>query len=139
MFHVYFQFHAQDEFGNLQYGYNNMNSVKQETGNTYTGVTGAYSYVDANNLLQRVEYVADGAGFRVADSRLPVFNPEPLVAPTFNPEPIVAPKVRQLLLNSIFFSLSLYRTLRRLQRQRLHSKQHLKLLLKPLKRPMNKL
>ena len=86
------QFHAQDEFGNLQYGYNNLNSVKQETGNTYTGVTGAYSYVDANGLLQRVEYVADGAGFRVADSRLPVFNPEPLVAPTFNPEPLVAPE-----------------------------------------------
>merc|ERR1711970_123312 len=30
-------------------------------------------------------------GFRVEDSRLPVFNPEPLVAPTFNPEPLVAP------------------------------------------------
>merc|ERR1719158_188761 len=75
------QFHAQDEFGNLQYGYNNMNSMKQETGNTYTGVTGAYSYVDPHGLLQKVEYVADGAGFRVADSRLPIFNPEPLVAP----------------------------------------------------------
>merc|ERR1712038_1668830 len=40
------------------------------------------------------QYIADGAGFRVADSRLPVaptFNPEPLVAPTFNPEPLVAP------------------------------------------------
>merc|ERR1712045_783812 len=86
------QFHAQDEFGNLQYGYNNLNSMKQETGNTYTGVTGAYSYVDPHGLLQRVEYVADGAGFRVADSRLPVFNPEPLVAPTFNPEPLVAPQ-----------------------------------------------
>merc|ERR1712228_481199 len=57
---------------------------------------------------QQVEYIADGAGFRVADSRLPVapvydgvaptFNPElpvaPVytgVAPTFNPEPLVAP------------------------------------------------
>ena len=67
--------------------------MKQETGNTYTGVTGAYSYVDSHGLLQKVEYVADGAGFRVADSRLPVFNPEPLVAPTFNPEPLVAPQV----------------------------------------------
>ena len=56
-------------------------------------MTGAYSYVDAYGQLQRVEYVADGAGFRVADSRLPVFNPEPLVAPTFNPEPLVAPQV----------------------------------------------
>ena len=57
-------------------------------------MTGGYSYVDSNGELQRVEYVADALGFRVADSRLPVaptFNPEPLVAPTFNPEPLVAP------------------------------------------------
>merc|ERR1712127_885561 len=85
------QFHAQDEFGNLNYGYSNLNSAKQEVGNTYGGVQGGYSYVDAAGVLQQVQYVADGAGFRVADSRLPVFNPEPLVAPTFNPEPLVAP------------------------------------------------
>merc|ERR1712110_590860 len=83
------QFHAQDEFGNLNY-------AKQEIGNTYGGVQGGYSYVDAAGVLQQVQYVADGAGFRVADSRLPVaptFNPEPLVAPTFNPEPLVAPEL----------------------------------------------
>merc|ERR1719339_263015 len=95
------QFHAQDEFGNLNYGYSNLNSVKHEVGNTYGGVSGGYSYIDAANELQTVQYVADAAGFRVADSRLPVapvydgvaptFNPEPLVAPTFNPEPLVAP------------------------------------------------
>ena len=88
------QFHAQDEFGNLQYGYNNINSVKHEVGNTYGGVSGGYSYVDAAGALQTVQYVADAAGFRTVDSRLPVaptFNPEPLVAPTFNPEPLVAP------------------------------------------------
>merc|ERR1711915_955829 len=85
------QFQAQDEFGNLNYGYANLNSAKTEVGNTYAGVTGGYSYVDANGLLQKVEYIADGAGFRVADSRLPVFNPDPLVAPTFNPELPVAP------------------------------------------------
>jgi len=79
------QFHAQDEFGNLNYGYANINSEKQEVGNTYGGVQGAYSYVDANGELQRVEYVADALGFRVADSRLPV-------APTFNPEPLMAPE-----------------------------------------------
>merc|ERR1712018_569636 len=80
------QFHAQDEFGNLNYGFANLNSAKQEVGNTYGGVQGGYSYVDAAGVLQQVQYVADGAGFRVADSRLPVaptFNPEPLVAPTF--------------------------------------------------------
>jgi len=95
------QFHAQDEFGNLNYGYANINSNAHVVGNTYGGVSGGYSYVDANGELQQVQYVADGAGFRVADSRLPVapvydgvaptFNPEPLVAPTFNPEPLVAP------------------------------------------------
>merc|ERR1712198_681582 len=78
------QFQAQDEFGNLNYGYANLNSAKTEVGNTYAGVTGGYSYVDANGLLQKVEYIADGAGFRVADSRLPV-------APVYTgvaPEPV---------------------------------------------------
>merc|ERR1711892_1623973 len=97
------QFHAQDEFGNLNYGYANLNSAKQEIGNTYGGVTGGYQYVDANGKLQQVRYVADGAGFRVEDSRLPVapvydgvaptFSPDALVAPTFNPEPLVAPEL----------------------------------------------
>merc|ERR1711936_750855 len=73
------QFHAQDEFGNLNYGYTNINSAKQEVGNTYGGVSGGYSYVDANGELQQVQYIADGAGFRVADSRLPV-------APVYTPE-----------------------------------------------------
>merc|ERR1712002_742258 len=85
------QFQAQDEFGNLNYGYSNLNSAKAEVGNTYAGVTGGYSYVDANGQLQKVEYIADGAGFRVADSRLPVFNPDLPVAPTFDPELPVAP------------------------------------------------
>jgi len=81
------QFHAQDEFGNLNYGYNNINSAKQEVGNTYGGVSGAYSYVDADGKLQQVTYQADALGFRTQDSRLPVapaFNPEPLVAPVFD-------------------------------------------------------
>merc|ERR1711884_292907 len=33
------QFHAQDEFGNFQYGYSNINSQKHETGNIHTGVS----------------------------------------------------------------------------------------------------
>merc|ERR1712080_546525 len=77
------QFHAQDEFGNLNYGYANINSVKQEVGNTYGGVNGGYSYVDANGVLQTVRYVSDGVA--------PSFNPEPLVAPVFTgvaPEPV---------------------------------------------------
>merc|ERR1711990_1367491 len=86
------QFHSQDEFGNLNYGYTNINSAKQEVGNTYGGVQGAYSYVDANGELQRVEYVADDLGFRVADSRLPLAPVYNGVAPVFNPELPVAPE-----------------------------------------------
>merc|ERR1719411_533874 len=82
------QFHAQDEFGNLNYGYTNINSAKQEVGNTYGGVQGAYSYVDANGELQRVEYVADSLGFRVSASRLPVAPVYEGVAPGCRLEPL---------------------------------------------------
>ena len=54
--------------------------------------TPAYSYVDANGELQRVEYVADDLGFRVSDSRLPVAPVYNGVAPVFNPELPVAPE-----------------------------------------------
>jgi len=80
------QFHTQDEFGNLAFGYSNPNSARREEGNTWNGVrTGGWSYVDANGVLQHTEYVADGAGFRVKASNLPV-------APVFAPGPLpVAP------------------------------------------------
>jgi len=88
------QFHSQDEFGNTGYGYTNINSAKHEVGHPLVGVSGGYSFVDANNELQTVSYIADGRGFQVKATNLPVaptFNPEPLVAPTFNPELPVAP------------------------------------------------
>merc|ERR1712047_211050 len=82
------QFQAQDEFGNIQYGYSNINSQKHETGNTYGGVSGSYSYVDANGIVQTTNYIADGLGFRVQATNLPVAPaaPEaaPLEQPTFN-------------------------------------------------------
>merc|ERR1739844_15558 len=99
------QFQAQDEFGNLQYGYANINSRKHEVGNTYGGVQGPYSYVDANGVVQTTNYIADHLGFRVQATNLPVAPAAPEVelpvapvheydlpvAPTFNPEPLVAP------------------------------------------------
>merc|ERR1712115_699952 len=51
------QFQAQDEFGNLAYGYQNVNSAKQERGNTYGGVEGSYTYVDEAGV-HTVNYVA---------------------------------------------------------------------------------
>merc|ERR1711944_296430 len=58
--------------GNIQYGYSNINSQKHEVGNTYGGVSGTYSYVDANGIVQTTNYIADGLGFRVQATNLPV-------------------------------------------------------------------
>jgi len=66
------QFHSQDEFGNNVYGYSNINSAKHEAGHPLVGVSGGYSYVDANGKLQTTSYVADGLGFRVRATNLPV-------------------------------------------------------------------
>merc|ERR1739838_765889 len=65
------QFQAQDEFGNVAYGYQNINSAKQEQGNAYGGVTGSYTYADEAGV-HTVNYVADDLGFRVSGDNLPV-------------------------------------------------------------------
>ena len=77
------QFQAQDEFGNIAYGYQNINSAKQEQGNAYGGVTGSYTYADEAGV-HTVNYVADDFGFRVAGDNLPV-------APVYNAALPVAP------------------------------------------------
>merc|ERR1712117_244560 len=77
------QFQAQDEFGNLAYGYQNINSAKQEQGNALGGVTGSYTYADEAGV-HTVNYVADDFGFRVASDNLPV-------APVHNAALPVAP------------------------------------------------
>merc|ERR1711992_81909 len=54
------QFHTQDEFGNLAFGYSSPNSARYEEGNSVNGVgRGGYSWVDANGFVQRTEYVVD--------------------------------------------------------------------------------
>jgi len=88
------QHHAQDEFGNLAYGYVDHNSAKHESGNGAIGVTGSYQYVDPAGKLQTVQYVADALGFRVADSRLPVapvYDGVAPVAPVYDGVAPVAP------------------------------------------------
>merc|ERR1711942_296195 len=85
------QFQAQDEFGNLAYGYQNINSAKQEQGNAYGGVTGSYTYADEAGV-HTVNYVADDFGFRVASDNLPVapvYNAALPVAPVHNAAPVV--------------------------------------------------
>merc|ERR1712126_462305 len=79
------QFQAQDEFGNLAYGYQNVNSAKQERGNTYGGVEGSYTYVDEAGV-HTVNYVADDLGFRVVGDNLPVAPVHNAVAVVDTPE-----------------------------------------------------
>ena len=75
------QYHAQDDFKQYNYGYSNPLSTKQEL-KTADGVTrGSYSYVDANGVVQTVNYLSDAMGFRVAATNLPVHHVEAPVAP----------------------------------------------------------
>ncbi len=67
------QYHAQDEFGNVAYGYSNPNSAKTEQRDAYGNVVGSYSYVDGTGFPKHVSYVADDFGFRItAANNLPV-------------------------------------------------------------------
>merc|ERR1712098_823538 len=93
------QFHAQDEFGQFSFGHAGGPLARTEARNAYGVTTGSYQYVDANGLLQTVNYVADPVnGFRVAGTNLPV-GPAvpaaaPLEAPVFDlPVPLAAPAV----------------------------------------------
>jgi len=72
------QYHAQDEFGNVLYGYNNPNSAKEERRDAHGNVAGSYSYIDATGVPKHLSYVADDYGFRVTDTNaLPLPPPHP--------------------------------------------------------------
>merc|ERR1719361_2505506 len=60
------QFHGQDELGGYNYGYQTAESSKQETRTPDGILQGTYSYVDANGILQTVNYISDAEGFKVA-------------------------------------------------------------------------
>jgi len=82
------QFHAQDEFGQFSFGYQNINSARSESKDAFGVTRGSYQYVDANNVVQTVHYTADDVnGFRVAATNVPV---APAAAPLGLP---VAPEV----------------------------------------------
>ena len=84
------QFHAQDEFGQYNYGYSDENSVKQELKTADGVVRGSYSYVDSDGLLQTVNYIADALGFRVGATNLPVHVIDGASAPVAEAQPAVA-------------------------------------------------
>merc|ERR1712027_137472 len=89
------QFHAQDEFGQFSFGYENINSAKTETKDAFGVTRGSYQYVDANGILQTVNYIADPVnGFRVAGTNIPVAPAAPNIALPVAPEvPVAAPLI----------------------------------------------
>merc|ERR1712018_309095 len=92
------QFHAQDEFGQFSFGHQDINSAKVESRDAFGNVRGSYQYVDANGILQTVNYIADPVnGFRVEATNLPVGPSVPeipaLVSPVAPAVPEVVPLV----------------------------------------------
>ena len=88
------QFHAQDEFGQFSFGYQNIHGAKTETKDAFGVTRGSYQYVDANGVLQTVHYIADDVnGFRVAGTNIPV---APEAAPAALPVAPVAPAAAPL-------------------------------------------
>merc|ERR1711884_46599 len=87
------QYHAQDDFGQYSFGYSDGNSVKQEVKTADGVIRGAYSYVDSDGIVQTVNYIADGLGFRVGATNLPVHEVDaPAAAPVaVATAPAVAP------------------------------------------------
>ncbi|XP_058808033.1 uncharacterized protein LOC131673776 [Phymastichus coffea] len=63
--------HSQDSLGQYEYSYTGDTSAKTESRSLDGTTRGAYSYIDANGLLQQVHYIADKDGFRVLATNLP--------------------------------------------------------------------
>ncbi|XP_063903553.1 cuticle protein 6-like [Zophobas morio] len=63
---------TQDTAGNYKLALNLDGHSRVEHGNADGTVSGSYSYVDPNGVLQTVEYTAGVDGFRVTGNNLPV-------------------------------------------------------------------
>lgn len=94
------QYHSQDKLGQYSYGYAGALSSKTET-KTADGVTrGGYSYIDANGVLQTVQYISDPVnGFRVKATNLPVAPAVTLVGPKVTTS-VVGPKEQNAVVTS---------------------------------------
>nr|CAD7445678.1 unnamed protein product [Timema bartmani] len=88
-------YHAQDELGQASYGhaepFQTHNAVQDASGNKI----GSYSYVAPDGQVIKTDYVADGAGYRVASNALPV-GPSVVPAPVQDTPEVVAARAAHL-------------------------------------------
>merc|ERR1712086_727341 len=85
-------FHAQGVLGDYNYGYATPTSSKQEFRTPDGVVQGTHGYIDANGVVQTVNYISDAEGFEVAAE--PIVAAAPIVAPALSvyvePTPTIA-------------------------------------------------
>merc|ERR1712038_1151728 len=71
---------------------------KQEVKTADGVIRGAYSYVDSDGIVQTVNYIADGLGFRVGATNLPVHEVDaPAAAPMLPQLSRLLPQLLKLL------------------------------------------
>lgn len=94
------QYHEQDKLGQYTYGYTEPLGSKSES-KTADGITrGGYSYIDANGILQSVQYISDPVnGFRVQATNLPEAPVVTLVGPKVTTS-VVGPKDQNTIVSS---------------------------------------
>nr|XP_027219070.1 neurabin-2-like [Penaeus vannamei] len=81
------QHHAQDELGQVNYGFAHAGQAKNEVRDAFGNVAGAYSYVDADGKPVVVEYTAGVNGFQVKSNNLPVGPGVPEAVAVAGPSP----------------------------------------------------
>lgn len=66
------RYHAQDELGQVNYGFTHPGQSKNEIRDALGNVAGIYTYIDNDNKPIHVEYTAGVDGFQVKSNALPV-------------------------------------------------------------------
>lgn len=88
---------TQDTLGNYKISLNLDGQSRVEQGNADGTVSGSYSYIDANGVLQTVQYTAGPDGFRATGNNLPVA-PIDHNIPVGEPDELVKAKALQIAL-----------------------------------------
>ncbi|KAG7172675.1 Cuticle protein 6-like 2 [Homarus americanus] len=83
------QYHAQDELGQVNYGFAHPGQAKNEIRDAFGNVAGTYTYIDADNNPVHVEYTAGVDGFQVRSNNLPVGPDAPAAAVLVGPKPVM--------------------------------------------------
>merc|ERR1712121_202690 len=82
------KFHAQDEFGQYNFGHHGGPSSRNEVRDAFGVVRGQVNYIDADGKVQQQNYIADALGFRVAATNLPVAPEAPEAIYLNPPKPV---------------------------------------------------